>query len=246
MKPASRRPHALARALTLGLILALAGCTPPIKPEDMPPTQIDTPTLTWENGITPTGPLENTIYVQYIRELRLGEALAWNIGDFTIPQLTNIESDPFRLSVSYSTQRDLPFVFLGPAPFTPLTITRAEKQPEDGSERVIVRVCQRQSEDYLRETPNPEKYYRDVNRGNEIFTYTLDHHPDNTITNSFGAAGTFCPDTQVPLALFDTTPTLPTPPVNKPVRKAPYEVSTDTKKWVATTDLNGNPLPTTP
>ncbi|UCR89982.1 hypothetical protein [Mycetocola spongiae] len=239
-------PHALARALTLGLILALAGCTPPIKPEDMPPTQIDTPTLTWENGITPTGPLENTIYVQYIRELRLGEALAWNIGDFTIPQLTNIESRPLRLANSYISQRDYPFVYLGPAPFTPLTITLDEKQPEDGSERVIVRVCQRQDEDYISETPGMGKFPADIRRGNGIYTYTLDHHPDGTITNRSNGTSNLCPDTQVPLALFDTTPTLPTPPVNHEVREAPSTRPQNLKKWVATTDLNGNPLPTTP
>lgn len=87
------------------------------------PTVVEDPVLVWEDGVAPSSALESNEWVQALREYELGWSMAWNMGDFTLPQLTDhVERwEVVDLAEDYAKQ-EAPLVALGPFPFEPLSV----------------------------------------------------------------------------------------------------------------------------
>ena len=92
------------------------------------PPVVEDPVLVWEDGVAPSSALESNEWVQALREYELGQAMVRNMGDFTLPQLTDHaeRGDVVDHAESFAKQK-APSVRLGPSPFEPLSVHELEE-----------------------------------------------------------------------------------------------------------------------
>ncbi|ROR80230.1 hypothetical protein SAMN06295974_3919 [Plantibacter flavus] len=213
--PRLRAPSRTARAVTLvlaglGLTGALTGCT------DTQPTVIPTPEIVWQDGITPTSPLEAEHLVNVAREADIGKAMASNSGDFTIAQLTDNWDHDYveHISRSYAGQGKHPIVYPGPEPWTPTRII------EEDTAHAVVEVCAiTPGYGRVKGTVNPGGQY---NRGRasllRLELVRVDGQWKRTIDGEY-SGGDFgpCDGSSIPVGYFRPAPELPDTPVDAPL-----------------------------
>lgn len=235
----SRRRTLPLRALALtavaaGTVLASSSCA--MTPALTPATVIDTPTIVWKNGVEPSSPLEASPYIQYLRALHLGNAVAWNAGDFTVEQLTAYSPRPKTLQTRYEAQAERPYVYMGPLPFEPVSVTDLPLTA-DGNPQVKVEICTRQEGDYLKYESEIESDQLRRFHGGRIMEYTMVYDSESkTISEQSLGTNIPCDNDSVPLGLFTPEPEVPSAPVTEPVRS--YETlqrskATQLKTWDA-------------
>ena len=184
------RAAALAVCLPLGILLA--GCTPA--------TPVPAPTVEWSPS-APTGPYEDTDWVQAIRAYNLEWALASNSHDLTSPALAEVTSSlnisllaiQLRRSAEKSDFRFYP----GPIPSEIIELT------EDG-DTARVRACE-PSTAWLISKDHPEPSTDDATEA----VYNLVRAESGEIrVESTGGSDTSCDLSDAAVGLFDPQPDL--------------------------------------
>jgi hypothetical protein len=192
----------LAAALSL---TALSGCSAGTEADI-----VKNATMSWQ-GAEPSSPLEDDDAVKFMRDYYYAQAVAWNSGDFTLDLLTSVTSEAAveGLATTYAKQGDEPVVFNGPRAFAPLKV----KDGEDGG--VVVTLCEADRPVYLNET-------KPKSGGAMVSSYELSStgsggYEVGSIENGSAHSGV-CDGVDIPVALFDTPPTMPETPVTEVVR----------------------------
>lgn len=209
----TRTTTVLAAMMIAGVgLTALSGCTPAREA-----TVLETPSMSWQ-GAEPAFDLEDNAGVQYLRDYNLAVALAWNTGDFTL-ELLNESTSPADINgyaKQYAEQGDLPIIFRGPKAFEPISVVDTADGP------LTVTVCEAVRSVYLtdldpyaaeRVEPVKEIEYRLKEISPGIYRFG-----DSTTVEASDEYPA-CLGLTIPVALFDTPPTMPELPVTDVVRE---------------------------
>jgi hypothetical protein len=220
----------LARGLCFavaGAALALSGCA--AKPEPRPtPSVIATPAIVWTDGVEPSSPLEQNKFVRFLRASLLGEAVAWNSGDFAVDQLIST-SAPERIEFLinlYEEQHVVQWKYLGPLPIEPVSVDEAA----DGMSARVVFCIGADSDWQLRtagssnDSPPSTAFVGQVEVTGSRRAFVRD---------GFSPTDQSCGATSVPVGHFNPPVTVPEDPFAHPVegvKRAPLKWQLDELK----------------
>lgn len=181
------------------------------------PTVVETPKIIWQDGITPTSPLEQDTLVKTARAAEVGAAMAWNMGDFTIAQFTNNWTHEYAVFLSdlYTSGTTSVHVSPGPSPWTPIRIV------ESNSRGGIIEVCALETHprerSWLRSSSGPGGYYDRTDASLYQITLTKERGRYRLITQAYSQPKGPCDGSTVPVGYFDPQPKLPKKPID-PIR----------------------------
>lgn len=196
--------------LTTVAVLALSGCTPDTPPAPEKPTVVPTAAITWQPGHEPTSELENNPWVKLARDYAIGNAMATNMSDFTINQITNYVS-PGALYQAASLHDGLlnqdPMIYPGPAPWQPLRVEKSKSG-------VIIIACGTSSPWITtRDTPGGTVEPDSGRKRSINISLTTDHTKIAGVSGSSilseNEGGGPCDSSTIPIALFTTPPPAP-------------------------------------
>lgn len=217
-------PHRRARTVTattlsLAAAILLTGCT--TTPATAPSSTV---TTHWKDGVEPVAnDLEDTDYVRYLRDLTRAKAIAWNTGDFAIPELLDRgwRREASGLESDYARQGEEAFVYLAPQPFVPLEIREREtKTTASGSLTIVdVFLCIAPETEY-KQMVDP-KLADTLYDKPSVLVQTVTTGSDGSMESSSSTIDLSCDDTVVPVALFAPAPELPDLPVEEANIPAP-------------------------
>lgn len=191
-------------------ICTFSGCTPDTPPAPEKPTVVPTAAITWQPGHEPTSELENNPWVKLARDSDIGEAMATNMSDFTINQITNYVS-PGILYQAASLHDGLldqdPMIYPGPAPWQPLRVEKSKSG-------VIIIACGTSSPWITtRDTPGGTVEPDSGRIGSINIILTTDHTKIADVSGSSilseNEGGGPCDSSTIPIALFTTPPPAP-------------------------------------
>lgn len=176
---------------------------------------METPTIVWKDGIEPSSPLEDNELVQVLRRAEIGQAMAWNSGDFTIAQLTENVSVGLVAAAAraYGQQREMPWAQPGPVPWEPLEIV------EESADGGVVAVC-RPGWDEEWAISDRDSTFGEVEQAGNVDWITIGREGGRLKLVKYDSSPDFadCDASGVPIGLFDPLPEVPTEPVYEPVR----------------------------
>ncbi|MDR6612969.1 hypothetical protein [Leifsonia sp. 1010] len=186
----------------------LAGCVPG-------PTVMKTPTIVWQDGKRPSSELENHPAIKTLRAATIGDAMAWNSGDFTIKQLTDTYRYGGSIVDRYENQRDHPWVYRGPLPFEPVKVDRLANGDYD------VTVCALPLKDWTITTPGHDWSANENPSEPHLETWSVGRFEKLglRIIGGGGSLDESCDRSTIPVGFFDPQPVLPKGPITKPKRE---------------------------
>jgi hypothetical protein len=208
-------------------VLVLSGCAVTSEPRPTP-SVVETPAIVWRDGVEPSSPLEQNKFVMFLRARVLGEAVAWNTGDFTIEQLisTTTSSRVKTLVSDYEAQHVVQWKFLGPVPFQPI---RVEETPDGRSAKVFL--CQGADADWQLRTAGVVNDAPLANaRVAELSTSATGRL---FVASGWSTTDESCDGVQVTVASFDPPVMVPEDPFAHPiegVKRAPLKWQLDELK----------------
>lgn len=174
---------------------ALTGCAPE------GPTIMKTPDIVWADNKPPSSPLEDTVEVKAMRAQLLGRALAWNTGDFTLPQFTDHAANVtvLNLADAYHSPSEH-FLYPGPIPVQPVSI-----EPRSGKV-IIIKICA-SSDDQWIGYPSGQSGVLNPGTG-EVRDYVLSLDNNGTIIDGVlsGSYGVGCDVDSIPRGYFSPAP----------------------------------------
>ena len=201
----ARRLGVVVLAVVVGVVLA--GCVPG-------PTVMQTPRIVWQDGKRPSSELENHPAVKLLRAAMIGDAMAWNSGDFTIKQLTETYEDGHSIVQEYEDQGDDPWVYRGPLPFQPVDVEYRDNGSYD------VTVCALPLKDWTITTPGHDWAANQNPSKPHLETWYIGDYGERGLRVIGGGGFRYgpCDGSTIPVGFFDPQPVLPKGPITKPKR----------------------------
>ncbi|MDR6612970.1 hypothetical protein [Leifsonia sp. 1010] len=190
------------------MCVVLGGCVPG-------PTVMKTPRIVWQDGKRPSSELEKHPAVKLLRAAMIGDAMAWNSGDFTIKQLTETYEDGHSIVQEYEDQGDDPWVYRGPLPFEPVEVEEINGIDYD------VTVCALPLKDWTITTPGHDWAANQNPSKPHLETWHIAKCEKLGLRVIGGGGGTdedSCDGSTIPVGFFDPQPVVPKGPITKPQR----------------------------